>query len=422
MFKWGEYICSEICFLHFTSAARFVSCTMAGDGMFAAHLENIDRARAEDNGQVVSTPVKTRSTAVGLLMQSPGSGASSPGSVRSSPGSAASGSTSALCLGVPRTAFAKKAPKLPRTGNKDVDDQADSNRGLLMDIIDVCLDDPKHILPLFGSLKKRIAEAAAPTGPGFFITLTVVASLDDTFILVWLESVSDFTSEELLAIKKCDPQAPYLLYEFGTQLPQQLKPPQECRSMEVMLKVSNARHEMCGFRLRTFKKDSSFDIANPAVQFRVGCYVPTWEKEAPHAMKQLVHTSTGLKIDADEQNKMITKACTIKNNHSDILASFRIPIFPDLPMANFFTGHANQGPNKYTQIKGGECKKFTEMVDSIVRTMSQDKHVLNTEKASAIVTGVAKQQHEVDTANFNKARETAKSRSDVRKRKREFTA
>ena len=57
-----------------------------------------------------------------------------------------------------------------------------------------------------------------------------------------------------------------------------------------------------------------------------------------------------------------------------------------------------------------------------MRTMSQDKHVLNTEKASAIVTGVAQQQHEVDTANLNKARETAKSRSDVRKRKREFTA
>jgi hypothetical protein len=91
-------------------------------------------------------------------------------------------------------------------------------------------------------------------------------------------------------------------------------------------------------------------------------------------------------------------------------------------MANFFTGHANQGPKKYTQIKGGADKRFKEMVDNIVRAMSQDKHVLNTEKASAIVTGVAKQQQEVDTANLNKARETAKSRSDVRKRKREFTA
>ena len=105
--------------------------------------------------------------------------------------------------------------------------------------------------------------------------------MDDNFLMVWIESVSDVTSDDLLAARKFDSQSIYLLYEYATQLPQALKPGKECKSMEVMLRASNLRHEQCGSMLKHFKKVHGFDINNPQVVFKPGCYEPEWAPFPP---------------------------------------------------------------------------------------------------------------------------------------------
>ena len=123
---------------------------------------------------------------------------------------------------------------------------------------------------------------------------------------------------------------------------------------------------------------------------------------------------------ADEQNKMITKACKVKSNRNDHLASFMIPSFPDLPMVKFSSKQPNQGPHKHIMMKGGADKKFQEMVGKIVKALAQGQHVLSSEAATTIVTGVAKQEHEQTLAVLKQARESAQTKDQARRRAREL--
>ena len=135
----------------------------------ASDLAGADAKAADAREVPPTTPLKPSSSAMAMvLLQSPSVGSTSPGSC-GSPSSVGSSpcSLTGVGLGVgKRSAYGMKMPNISKTGNEEIDEQAESNRQLLMDVIDVCLDNPKHILPLFGSLKKRLAQVGQPQGPG----------------------------------------------------------------------------------------------------------------------------------------------------------------------------------------------------------------------------------------------------------------
>ena len=68
--------------------------------------------------------------------------------------SSGSASAKALPIAKAHTALAKKVPKPPKTGNKSKDEEANSRRELMMDLISHMQWDGSHILPLYGTLNK----------------------------------------------------------------------------------------------------------------------------------------------------------------------------------------------------------------------------------------------------------------------------
>ena len=71
-------------------------------------------------------------------------------------------------------------------------------------------------------------------------------------------------------------------------------------------------------------------------------------------------------------------------------------------------------------MKGGADKKFQERVGKIVKVLAKGQHVLSSQAATTIVTGVAKQEHEQTSAVLKKARESAQTKDQDRKRAREL--
>ena len=90
-------------------------------------------------------------------------------------------------------------------------------------------------------------------------------------------------------------------------------------------------------------------------------------------------------------------------------------------MVNVFSDEfPTGGPNRHVWIKGGADKKFQELVAKVVKEMAAGQHVLSTQAASSIVTGVAAQEQEQTTASLKKARQSAQTKAHSRKRRREF--
>ena len=91
--------------------------------------------------------------AAGGIMKRAGSGARSSTSSASSSLALALPGTHSARFG--RSVAAERVPAAKRSGNELVDQQRDSERMMLQDLIDGCIDDASHIMPLYTTLQKR---------------------------------------------------------------------------------------------------------------------------------------------------------------------------------------------------------------------------------------------------------------------------
>ena len=104
---------------------------------------------------------------------------------------------------------------------------------------------------------------------------------------------SDMTVSEMLAAKAVEPDAPALLYEFGTQFPSIAKFPMEARSKEVCAKASAQRLTDPGCRLKDFKARGCFKMADRQLDFDV--YVPKFGEDL--CLQSVLHTPSKIEVD-----------------------------------------------------------------------------------------------------------------------------
>ena len=105
------------------------------------------------------------------------------------------------------TALAKKIPRPQKTGNAQQDQELETQRELFMQLIDHCIWDGKHILPLYGALTHRLSSAGQPQGDGYFKKIGQVMNLEEDWIMACIVKNSEFTVEDLTAAKQCDAEA-----------------------------------------------------------------------------------------------------------------------------------------------------------------------------------------------------------------------
>ena len=67
-----------------------------------------------------------------------------------------------------RFALAKRVPKIAKIGNNSIDKERADTRDLFMDVIDHCVGDSFHIVPLCGTFRQRLKDAEVPSGYLYF--------------------------------------------------------------------------------------------------------------------------------------------------------------------------------------------------------------------------------------------------------------
>ena len=93
-------------------------------------------------------------------------------------------------------------PKLTKIGNEAKDTPSASSRNLLIHLIEECLEDESHIIPLYDLLLQRQRSKPVFAGESQFSTLsTIYAKADEDFLSSWIVSASDFTLADLMAAR-----------------------------------------------------------------------------------------------------------------------------------------------------------------------------------------------------------------------------
>lgn len=144
--------------------------------------------------------------------------------------------------------------------------------------------------------------------------------------------------------------------------------------MGLPVRASSARHEACGARLKSVKKDIAFKIESPVDNIKKGgCCLLAFNEEC--ILSQITHLS-GCTVHADKYNRCISKDAVVRDNHSDCLAAFITPHFPPLQMLKLCRDQKDAGPNKYFAVKGGACRTLNTLVREIEMKMNEEKNCL----------------------------------------------
>lgn len=110
------------------------------------------------------------------------------------------------------------------TGNTKKDSDAQAKHGLLLKLIEQCLEDPSYILPLYQAYQeheKKLAQDRAVNASYTekFREISTLARLDEGFLINYLVTRSDLTAKDLAGAARHNSESLLEFLEYDTQLP-----------------------------------------------------------------------------------------------------------------------------------------------------------------------------------------------------------
>lgn len=313
------------------------------------------------------------------------------------------------------TAVALRVPKPKKTGNEMVDTSKDAERELLMVLIDNCIWDSSHIMPLHNLLMKRLASGPQDTGGNSFDKVGLLYSLPEEFLAHFITSVSDMSSLDIVAAKRFDPEAVVIMCKFGLDLPAHLKLPRECMLKDFMMDLLMKRHSDIGSRLSKLKESGTWDASRNQLNFKdKGCYRLTWRDGI---LRSVTHIS-GAVAELDAAKIQITRAYTMINNFSDRDAALLMEPLPPVHLFGFFKA-SNTGPFAHKQFKGGKAQDWTNFVTN-ARTEFDNARQVGGGGEEVMQAELDKLNKERKSEALDKARRSAKEALDRKMLKRKY--
>ena len=143
-------------------------------------------------------------------------------------------------------------PKVVLTGNKDEDGRQGQQRNLLMSMIAGCVEDDRHVGPLYDVYLKRCSDNATVCIADVHLEklTSVYAGCYEDLLTAWIISVSDFTAEDLLSMRPRWSKTAYMfLSQLGLQYNIACKLLEECREQKFVLWLFTKRHNVVGLPL-----------------------------------------------------------------------------------------------------------------------------------------------------------------------------
>lgn len=143
-------------------------------------------------------------------------------------------------------------PRVAKSGNEARDKQASAERNLLVNLIEACLADGSHIVPLYDMYLQRARDKPVVAGLDDFQTLApLYAKTYEEFLTSWIVSVSDFSVDDLMAARsKWSPLVVMTLARLGLQFPAGFRLLDNCRDKSFVTWLYTEWHKDIGEPLK----------------------------------------------------------------------------------------------------------------------------------------------------------------------------
>lgn len=144
-----------------------------------------------------------------------------------------------------------------KTGNYEEDQSKEVEADMFQQIIDTLCEEPKHIVPTYNFVSKRVKalpDNSSSVPAETFNELSVLGRIPDDFKLQWLTEHSDLIARDIVQLMKHDAQAANYLIQYATKVQMKFRLPARFKTKEVLKRFLDARYELCGERLGAFKK------------------------------------------------------------------------------------------------------------------------------------------------------------------------
>lgn len=316
-----------------------------------------------------------------------------------------------------RSAAALRVPTPKRTGNPQIDDTNDAKRQMLQDLIDHCIQDDDHIIPLHATLGKRLRTSKTAGTEGFFPDLTNIYKAGSDFLLDFLEGRGAETQKLITAHSK-DPEALKFLVHLETQIPFGLKPSEALFERAVLLKVMKHYGNEYGNRLQKFITDGGFDSPDGRAKFEKGCYRAVFD--AKGVMIEIVH------INGDKEkitDGMVDTSYGLRENYSDWNAYFEKKPYAKVKCSKLFEKNKT-GPFRTLalKIKNADDPKFMAVVTNMQKDIHEKKRiVIGQENASSAATRESLKRMEQKAKDEKTAKAREKAREILQKKEKRTT-
>jgi hypothetical protein len=315
--------------------------------------------------------------------------------------------------------ISEKLPIATRTGNPNIDSENDARRSCFQQLIDICLEDDSHVLPLFHELQKRLQQQSKTIKDegDKFASMTTFKNTEEEFALKMVLKHSDMKLNDLILAKQHDGQAVLQLLTYLVQVGWNLQYPQECQLVEVTIMLFDERIAEVGNRLADWKKKGGV-LVTGAINWKLGCFLMDFTDDF---LTRITHRPTGDTVAVDVSDG-ITRKYTLHNNWDDYGAYLHKPPLPPIPVSNYFKASL-KGPFKLKRLTG-KSKDFQQMVTSVYSKYLRKRDALTkgtrdlaaeAESTKQALGGLLTQQKQ---SAMTRARETAlKKQLEVKKRR-----
>jgi len=314
------------------------------------------------------------------------------------------------------TPYASRFPKM--------DNSADSNaadlRTFAMQVVSGMQHDSGNIIPMYKAMEKRAADKLAQEASvEYFTHVTTVNKLDVVWVSQWLTNNTNFTTMEILACTRRDPESPMQMFLFETQWPPTLRLNLDCLHKETFGRLSTHRSVAAGKRLNKLKARGG--CQDGVLDWSFGCYeFPVVDKGRVKAIKHI----SDKQIAVPDHMTILTDF-DFQANWDDFGAQVRKPPLQPQKLWQLMESEckeAKEGPWAIETYTGGNCKAFNTMFASEYKALMASRAALNQSQISdAVSTGIQQLKAEKRAAGLTEARKRGAEVLETKKKRRSIT-
>eukprot|EP00974_Lingulodinium_polyedra_P094576 9166993-Lingulodinium_polyedra.AAC.1 len=204
-----------------------------------------------------------------------------------------------------------RLPGPEKTGNMNLDEDRAAAHALLLELVQGCLDDRSHIMPLYNKYRERVM---ASNGAGSHVPISYMEQFnkvstlgalyrdEPAFCVAFLVSVGDLTANDITTACDAVSSAALQLLEFCVAMKDDLKLPQELKIKDVALRAFHQRNSILESRLSGFKAAGGIR-ADGSLNWEKGVYkIETSEQ----IINTITHVSSGHWLDVSDHVLSIT--------------------------------------------------------------------------------------------------------------------